>query len=104
MFKDQLQSDLDVFMNASEFGSEAVYNGANITVDFRSKSDVVFDGRGDGIHEASGEIPSCYAKESDVIGIENGDQVTIEAVTYYVIDSDPASAGMIRLYLSKDRA
>lgn len=101
--KDQLISDLDVFMNASEFGSSAVYNGSNIVVDFRSKSDVIFEGRGDGIHEASGEIPSCYAKQADVEFAEVGDTIIIDNETYYIIDLDPPSGGMIKLYLSKDR-
>lgn len=103
MFKDQLERDLDVFLNATEFGTAALYNGVSIVVDFRSKSDVIFDGRGDGIHEASGEVPSCYCKVGDIDGIAVGDLITVDGTAYYVLDIDPPSGGLQKIYLSKDR-
>lgn len=101
MFKEQLQKDLDVFLNATEFGTAALYNGVAIVVDFRSSSDVVFD-RGN-IHDVSGSVPACYCKESDIQGIGNGDPITIDGAIFYVLDLDEPSGGMQKIYLSKDR-
>ena len=101
MFKEQLQKDLDVFINPNEFGTAALYNGEPIAVDFRSSSDVVFD-RGN-IHDVSSSVPACFCKESDIQGIENGDLITIDGAIFYVLDSDPSSGGIQKIYLSKDR-
>lgn len=103
MFKAQLEKDLDVFLNTEEFGSSALYNGVSIAVDFRSHSDVVFDGRGDGIHEASGSVPSCTCKVLDIDGVDTGDLIIVDDVQYYVLDIEEPSAGMQKIYLSKDR-
>lgn len=101
MFKEHLEKDLDVFLNATEFGTAALYNGVSIVVDFRSNSDVVFERAG--IHDASGSVPACYCKESDIQGIGNGDSITIDGAIFYVLDSDPSSGGIQKIYLSKDR-
>lgn len=103
MFKGQLAKDLDVFLNPNEFGTAALYNGKSIVVDFRSHSDVVFDGRGDNIHDVSGSVPSCTCKVSDIDGIETGDPITVDEIAYYVLDLDDPSGGMQKIYLSKDR-
>ncbi|GEM_PF-4284330 len=99
MFKAQLEKDLDVFLNTDEFGSTALYNGVEISVNFRSKSDVIFSGT----HEVHGEVPSCHCKVSDIQGIENGDLITIDGTIFYVLDLDKPSGGIQKIYLSEDR-
>lgn len=101
MFKEQMDKDLDVFLNTTEFGTSALYNGITIAVDFRSHSDVVFE-RG-GQHQVSGSVPACYCKESDIQGIENGDTITIDGTIFYVLDLDKPSGGIQKIYLSEDR-
>lgn len=101
MFKEQLQKDLDVFLNSTEFGTTALFNNVSIVVDFRSASDVVFD-RG-GIHDVSASVPACFCKESDVQDIENGDSIIIDGFIFYVLDIDPPTSGIQKIYLTKDR-
>ena len=105
-FKDQLNQDLDVFFNDSEFTDAALLeSGAVISVYFDEKDDVVFDtGLDTGLDsDVSASVPSVTCKAGDVVSMNHSDVVVVNTKTYYVIDMDPPQNGVRKLYLSEDR-
>ncbi len=100
--KDQVQNDLDIFFNETEFAQSATLASGNvISVYFDQKDDVVFDTGLDS--DVSAAVPSITCKESDVASLHHGDSVFVDGKTYYIIDMDPPQSGVRKLYLSEDR-
>lgn len=102
VFKDQVQNDLDIFFNETEFAQSATLaNGSVIPVYFDQKDDVVFD---TGLEsDVSASVPSITAKAEDVESLHHGNSIVIDTTTYYIIDMDPPQSGVRKLYLSEDR-
>ena len=103
-FKDQLAKDLDdVFFNDTEFTDTATLNGSSLSVYFNEEDDVVFSKASDLDSDVSASIPSVTCKSSDVISAENGDEVIVNNITYFIIDIEPSSGGTRKIYLSEDQ-
>ena len=72
-----MQEDLDVFYNADEFASSAIYKDSSIAV-------VEIDY----IEVMSSNQKAITAKSSDVVDLAVGDLIVIENVEYKVINFD----------------
>lgn len=102
-FKDQLKQDLSVFFSEEEFAQRALLqNGLEILVFFDEKEAVVFDTGLESDVSASALSVTCRAE--DVDGLHYGDSLTLDGVTYYIIDMEPPQSGVRKIYISEDRA
>jgi hypothetical protein len=97
-FKDDLETDLDVFLNASEFATDITYKSATITGIF-DNAYVVSALDTDDVETLQ---PQVYVKSGDVVGIVQGDTMTINGITYKVISPQPDGTGLTLVILSRD--
>lgn len=93
-----ITSDLDTFLNSDEFATSVTYNSATING--------IFDDAYKGINMTTGEVestdPQVIVKSGDVSGIEHGDTITINSITYYVIGIHADGTGITTIILSRD--
>ncbi len=97
-FAEDMESDLDEFLNNSEFAKDITYKSATITGIYDNAYAVsALDG--DAVETLT---PQALVKTSDVTGIVHGDTMTIDAVVYNVISSQPDGTGLTVVILSRD--
>lgn len=96
--KSDTATDIDTFLSTNEFAVSYTYNSNVFTG--------IFDDAYKGINLATGEIestePQIIVKSSNVSGIEHGNTLIINSITYYVIGIHPDGTGLTTLTLSKD--
>lgn len=92
-------ADLDAYFDTADFAEEASYNGASIPVIF-DDSYKLLNALTGGI-ESSGPQATC--KDTDMAGVQHGDQIVIRDTTYYVTGIEPDGTGITVLTLSKDQ-
>jgi hypothetical protein len=104
-FKDQIAADLDVFINADEFGEAAVYQplsgeAIDLTVIYDESYELVNPETGVGIQSNQ---PLIMAKSASLAGITpgTGDQVTIRNETMRVIEVQPDGRGVTKILLHR---
>jgi hypothetical protein len=91
-----LADNISVFF--TDFAVEASYNGASILVLFDAAFKLVNAFTG-GIESSS---PQAVCKDTDIVGMQHGDQLVIRDVVYYVTGIEPDGTGITVLTLSKD--
>ena len=93
---EDLLTDLDTFF--SDFGVDAVWNVTTFKVIFHNAYEAVtlF-----GL-DIESKNPYVEAKDSDVVGIAQGNTFTVNATAYKVIGIQPDGTGITILTLSKD--
>ncbi len=102
-FRDNVASDLDLFLNGDDFATPVLYIGSGgvskeILAVFLTKTDLLMEGIG-GVESS---LPAVLVKRSDVDGIANGDLFEIEGVRYTVIQTEYRDDLILKAYLSKD--
>lgn len=91
-------SELDIFLNSDEFGTEVDFSGSVINCIFNDD----YSQYNNGSVELSGTDPQIKIKKSDFIAlsIEQDDECTIEDVIYIVKDIRKRSSGLYTIKLS----
>lgn len=81
--KEQMQADLDVFVNPDEFGTACILtlNGSDNSID------VILDKVQE--DETGLYIDVVSAKKSDIEGLDVGDVFTIEGEAYHTVSKKP---------------
>lgn len=97
-FKDDLLTDLDVFLNSDEFAEIVTYKGAAIRGVFDDAFQVSAP---DGLGIETTQ-PQVVVKSADVAGMAHGDTMTIKTVVYKVIGIHPDGTGLTTAILSRD--
>lgn len=91
--QDQMRVDLDIFVDADEFGIVATYNGSDINGQFIEKFD----------EAAQTFYKVFWGKYDDLSSVANGDAIIIDGTTYGVTDFDIDDfKHSVALYLSKE--
>lgn len=95
---DIINSDLDNFLDLDGFGKVALLNGlTNIVVQFFNEYD-------NAIRDESGIVsstPFAIARSSDMAGVEQGDVLKIDGITYTITNLEPDGTGVTTLRLSR---
>jgi hypothetical protein len=87
--------DLRAFLNDSEFATEALWSEATDPVT------VIFDNAFIENLEITGSLPNALGIESDFPGVEQGQTLTINSVTYNIVTPEPDGTGFVRLIMEK---
>lgn len=98
-FKDDLTTDLDIFLNSNEFAVDVTFNAATIRGIFDNEFIALLEREGIGVEGAG---PQCLFKTSDVSTAIHGDTMTIESIVYNIIGIQPDGTGLTRILLSED--
>ncbi len=75
-FKDDIKTDLSVFYNADEFAKKCIYKGNEVAVLYRKNDLEMFEVN----------FESIKARKVDFEGLEEGDVLEIEGVSYTVMN------------------
>ncbi len=78
--KEQMQDDLDIFVNIDEFGVDCVFSVGGVDKDVNVLFDLIQDDQEEGL------IPLARGKKTDFDGIVYGATLIIEGVTYGVLN------------------
>ena len=97
-FKDDLTTDLDIFLNSNEFAVDVIYLAATIQGVF----DAEFSSAVEGEMGIESTVPQVLVKTSDVSGAVHGQAMTINSVVYQIIGIQPDGTGMTSILLSED--
>ena len=81
--KDQMQTDLNIFVNPDEFGAACILTMGGSDSDINVLLDKVEEA------ETGLFIDVVTAKKSDIVGIVIGDVFTIEGKAYHTVVSKP---------------
>ncbi|NPA64052.1 MAG: hypothetical protein GXO16_03660 [Epsilonproteobacteria bacterium] len=102
-FKDNLQSDLDIFVGVDEFADMVQYVDSagvekEIPAIFVEKSDLVLE------NYAGSEtsIPALILKRNDAPTLHNGELFIVDGKPYSVIHVEFKDEFVLKAYLSKD--
>jgi len=91
--------DLDAFFNDEELAVE-------VTKDDTNTFNAIHDGKATLKDLNSGEIiranPKLVAKASDVVGLSQGDMLTVEDTQYYIRGILPDGTGVVEIELTED--
>jgi len=82
-FKEQLNADMDVFYNISEFSDTALYNGIDIAIN-----------KIDDIEIESIDTKSYTCQSSDVVSLATGDTFVILGKDYKVVNFEHQNDGL----------
>lgn len=96
--KDDLTSDLDIFLNNEEFAIEVTYN----LTTFNGIYDNAFIDDQQGGIQAETLDPQIMVKTSDVSGLTHGETMTVNSVAYKVREIQPDGTGLTRILLTRD--
>lgn len=77
--KDDIIADLSVFYNADEFAKKCIYKGNEVAVLYRKNDIEMFEVN----------FESIKARKVDFEGLEEGDVLEIEGVSYTVMNFSP---------------
>ncbi len=94
-FQDNLIADLDIFLNADEFGELATFKGNSIKVQFYKS----FDPASPGDVNIETRRVWAVAKTNDVSEAVHGDTLTIDGMAYKIIGIEPGDSGLTTLRL-----
>jgi hypothetical protein len=97
-FKDDLTTDLDIFLNSNEFAVDVTYQSATIKGVF----DAPFESAVEGEMGIESTLPQVLVKTSDVASAVHGQTMTINSVVYQIIGIQPDGTGMTLILLSED--
>ena len=83
-------------------GKSATYTPTNGSP---KKITILFDNEYTGMDLVAGTVsttgPAAYCKSADVDGVQKGDSMTVDSVSYTVQDDQPDGTGMVILILKK---
>ncbi len=98
-FKDDLLTDLDVFLDGDEFADEFVFSRSGLTI--KGIFDNEFETAVDDVETTQ---PAVTVKDTDVTGIVQGDTLTrvSDSVVYNVTGPHPDGTGLTIVLLSRD--
>lgn len=98
-FKNDLTTDMDVLLDKDEFAEEFVFSRSGLTINaiFDNEFETVVD-------SVETTVPMVLVKDSDIIGILQGDKMTSvsNSVVYNVIGIHPDGTGLTFVILSRD--
>ncbi|HUX58126.1 MAG TPA: hypothetical protein VMV77_14205 [Bacteroidales bacterium] len=100
---DQIESDLDTFINNDDFAIEITYtpSGGDPVV-----ISGIYDNETEGFNIQTNQLeaggPKILVKDSDITGVAIGDTVIKDSITYYIRGIAPDGSGMTVLTLSED--
>lgn len=77
--KEDIKADLSVFYNADEFAKKCIYKGNEVAVLYRKNDLEMFEVN----------FESIKARKVDFEGLEEGDVLEIEGVSYTVMNFSP---------------
>ncbi|MEV9642945.1 head-tail joining protein [Aliarcobacter butzleri] len=77
--KEDIKADLSVFYNADEFAKKCIYKGKEVAVLYRKNDLEMFEVN----------FESIKARKVDFEGLEEGDVLEIEGVSYTVMNFSP---------------
>lgn len=77
--KNDIKADLSVFYNADEFAKKCIYKGNEVAILYRKNDLEMFEVN----------FESIKARKVDFEGLEEGDALEIEGVSYTVINFSP---------------
>jgi hypothetical protein len=94
-----IANDLETLVNQDDFAAAATYGGTTISV--------LFDAAGT-IQNINGVLvetsaPQATCLSSDVASATHNDTITINGITYYIMQILPDGVGMSKLILSEDQ-
>ncbi len=97
-FKDDLEDDLDIFLDDEEFAVDVILNSVTIQGIFDNEFlQALEDNIGVETTHPQGQF-----KTSDVSSAVHGDTMTINSVVYNIIGIQPDGTGMTLILLSED--
>lgn len=98
-FKNDLDTDISVFLDKDEFAEEFVFSRTGLTINgiFDNEFETVVDG-------VETTRPMALVKDSDITGIVQGDTMTrvSDSVVYNVTGVHPDGTGLTFVILSQD--
>ncbi len=97
-FKDDLNDDLDIFLDDDEFAVDVILNAVTIQGIFDNEFLAAVEGD-IGIEST---LPQGQFKTSDVSSAIHGDVMTINSVDYNIIGIQPDGTGITLIFLSQD--
>ena len=97
-FKDDINNDIDFFLNNEEFAVDVLYNSVTIQGIF---DDAFVSGAEDGVGVITTD-PQILMKTSDLSSIAQGDIMNVNSVDYKVAEWHPDGTGMTLVLLSRD--
>ncbi len=97
-FKDDLNDDLDIFLDDDEFAVNVIFKSNTIQGIFDNEFIASVEGE-IGIEST---IPQGQFKTSDVSSAVQGDTMTINSIVYNIIGVQPDGTGMSLVLLSED--
>ncbi len=97
-FKQDLTTDLDIFLNSAEFAVDITYNAATIQGIF----DAEFSSAVEGEMGIESTDTQAFVKTSDVSSATHGETMTINSIVYNIIGIQPDGTGMTLILLSED--
>jgi len=104
-FKDNLDRDIGTFLAVEDFGTEALYDGHTVPVQFFEKSERLWETRASSYDSPSGGVesatPFILARRSDLPGISHGSTIRIGDVDYSVVDIEYRRSDIVKLILSE---
>ena len=100
-----LAKDLDTFLNLQDFGEVALYDGAEVSVQFYRESDRLYEYRLGTYDSPSGGLmnaaPFALAKAADLPGVGRGSILTIGGKEYRVDEIEYRRDDLLKLHLSE---
>jgi hypothetical protein len=97
-FKEDLITDLEVFLDNEEFAVDITYNAGTIQGIF----DAEFSSAVEGEMGIESTVPQVMVKTSDVSSAVHGQTMTINSVVYKIIGIQPDGTGTTLILLSED--
>jgi hypothetical protein len=107
LFKDQLNKDLDVFLNANEFGALHKLGSSEIMMVIEEDSYNQLSGRNDEVENATQNlyesVTTIYLKASDYKKPAIGKRITLDDEKYYVIGASVLD-GILKINLAANES